>query len=48
MAIAPTLPTRTSVILEPVQRNRALISRAGLSTSTVETISSTKERKYRS
>ena len=44
IATAPTLPTRTSVILEPVQRKRVPISRAGLSTSTVDTSSWTNER----
>ncbi len=46
--MAPTLPTRTSVILDPVQRNRIPISRAGLSTSTVDTTSWTKAKTKRS
>jgi hypothetical protein len=48
IAAAPTPPTKSSVILEPVQRKRAATLRAGLSTSMVDKTSWTKERKKRS
>jgi hypothetical protein len=48
IATAPSPLSSTSVSREPVQRKRLPISRAGLSTSAVETISWTKERRKRS